>query len=150
DLEALAHAERALQKVTRFTAEHPSPALDAQARMHVDGLQRATAYLVERGQNVAFLGAIGVGKTTNLGTLCGITSDGKGDPIDRVLLEYGGGRTTSCEVCITTGPAYQLVIEPYTDEEVIRFVNDFCAGLTDERSEQDAERGVAKEIDRAL
>jgi len=65
-------------------------------------------------------------------------------------LEYGGGGTTICEVTITTGLQYRVAIEPYTDEEVIQFVRDFCAGLLDDQSSGENERGVPKEIDRAL
>jgi hypothetical protein len=75
--------------------------------------------------------------------------DGNDDPIDRILLEYGGGGTTICEVTIITGQGYQVSIEPYNDEDVIHFVNDFCAGLQEDQNAEN-ERGVAKEIDRAF
>jgi len=150
DLHVLSTTERTLQRITAFTNANASPALLAQARMHIIALNRAAAFLADRDHALAFLGPIGVGKTTGLCTLCGISMDGKDDPIDRILLEYGGGGTTICEVIITTGQGYQVGIEPYNDEEVIHFVNEFCAGFQEEQNTTENERGVAKEIDRAL
>jgi hypothetical protein len=50
-----------------------------------------------------------------------------------------------------TGSDFRLIVEPYNEEEVIQFVNDFCAGLLDPQTgTEDGERGVPKEIDRAL
>src|SRR5712692_5175489 len=66
DLETLSTAERTLQCITAFTNANASPALLAQARMHTDALTRAAAFLVDRNHALAFLGPIGVGKTTGL------------------------------------------------------------------------------------
>ena len=152
DLEHLETAECTLQRIESFCAQNPSPALTAQASMHMEGLTRAAGYLWELEHSLGFIGSIGVGKTTALCTLCGLVSEGEeGALVERILLEYGAGGTTICEVVIRTGSDFRLLVEPYTEEEVIQFVNDFCAGLVDPQpNTEDGERGVPKEIDRAI
>ena len=55
--------------------------------MRTDAITRAATFLADRDHALAFLGPIGVGKTTGLSTVCGISMDGNGDPIDRILLK---------------------------------------------------------------
>ncbi len=152
DLEHLEAAECALQRIDVYLAQNPSPALSAQARMHMDGLKRAASYLWDLDHSLGFVGPIGVGKTTGLCTLCGLVDEGdEGPAVEQILLEYGAGGTTICEVALRTGTDFRLEVQPYNEEEVIQFVNDFCAGLYDPQSDSEvSERGVPKEIDRAL
>jgi transcriptional regulator with XRE-family HTH domain len=152
DLEHLEMAESALQRIEAFCAENASPALIAQSSMHMDGLIRAAGYLLGLDHSLGFIGPIGVGKTTGLCTLCNLVRGDEGkNPVEQILLEYGAGGTTICEVAIRTGPEFKLVVDLYTEEEVIQFVNDFCAGLLDPHPDtEEGERGVPKEIDRAI
>jgi hypothetical protein len=101
---------------------------------------------------VAFVGEIGVGKTTALCTICGLTIEDSRKPlIENVLLEIGAGGTTICEVVIKNDAGFRLTVEAYSQEEIIQFVDDFCFSLTDTREGvEKIERGVPKEIDRAL
>lgn len=152
DIEHLEAAELTLQRIEDFSKRNPSPALAAQASMHTDGLKRAAGYLSELDHSLGFIGPIGVGKTTGLCTMCDLVDENDESPrVERILLEYGAGGTTICEVLIRRGLEFSLLLEPYTQEEVIQFVNDFCAGLIEPvPNAENGERGVSKEIDRAL
>jgi hypothetical protein len=152
DLENLVRAELGLQKIETLKAMNPTATVLAQAEMHSLGLKRAASYLFDLDHGVAFIGEIGVGKTTALCTLCGLTVDDPEKPIiENVLLEIGAGGTTICEVVIKSGSSYRINVEPYSQEELIQFVDDFCISLTDAKDgAEQADRGVPKEIDRAL
>jgi transcriptional regulator with XRE-family HTH domain len=152
DLESIERAERGLQKIENLRNMNPTSAVLAQAEMYEGGLKRAGSYLLDTDHGVAFVGEIGVGKTTALCMICGLTVPTPDKPaIENVLLEIGAGGTTICEVVIKTGSGFRLNIEAYSQEEIIQFVDDFCISLTDARDGVDrAERGVPKEIDRAL
>ena len=154
-LEVLAAAEEHLAKLESFrhSRELPSP-LVAEMDMHKASLCRAAAYLNQLSHDIAFVGDIGVGKTTALCFVSEMILPGSAGVLDKVVLEAGAGGITICEVQIRTGPAYGILVDPQPDAEVYRAAEELCAGLWAKRigNTQDEHngKGVSREVDRAL
>ena len=106
-------------------------------------------------QNIAFVGKIGVGKSTALCRVAGleVRKDDKIEP----ALEVGAGGTTVCEVRVLRGRGYGLFVDPIGTDEFHREVMEFATFLSgdvgiepeQEAGEQDAQ-GTSKEIERAI
>lgn len=86
---------------------------------------------------LVFIGQVGVGKTTAICHLVGLTADrekresSKTGPDKTIkviedLMATGAGFTTLCEVVVATGDGNRFEIEPYPPQEVKRTVEDFC------------------------
>ena len=160
----LAAAERHLARLDVFVSKpQTGESAKAQAHLHRQTLIAASDYLRALDHSIAFVGEIGVGKST---AICGITElllspEPKG-PValsKRVVLETGSGRTTLCEVQVRSEGrnSYGLVIHAHSPEEVFRTVSDFCDSLLDAvpgrsgRGGNDGEsRGVSEELNKAL
>lgn len=91
-----------------------------QLQMHDETIRKLADYLSSTEHTVACIGSIGVGKTT---AICGFLGlkDGK-----KPVLHTGGGRTTVCEVIIQRGPEWGITIDPLSEDEVYKYVYDFC------------------------
>jgi transcriptional regulator with XRE-family HTH domain len=154
DRAALCHAEDYLQRLDRFSAAEDVPGpLAKQANMYRDSLLRAARYLSDENHAIAYIGAIGVGKTTVACIQSGLVLADKAG-LERVVLECGRGGTTICEVRIKYGPNLGLIVEPYPDAEVYRLTEELCAGVYDRADVggdgEKQEKGVAREVNRAL
>lgn len=118
-------------------------------------LVEAASIVRNTEHNIAFVGNVGVGKTTALCRLAGleVRKEGNSEP----ALAIGGGRTTVCEVRIMQGRNYGLFVEPMTIDELHQEVMEFAVFLTggiapeptQEADEQDAQ-GTSKEIIRVI
>jgi transcriptional regulator with XRE-family HTH domain len=154
---AIARAESTLEKISQFIgqAEHPWP-LKRQIERQKAAVENWSAFLGQTSHQIAFVGEIGVGKSTAISFLFGLLEPASGDgkKLDRVVLEAGGGRTTICEVQIRPGPAYGIMIQPQSEAELQNLVEDFCAGIWLRSKGSDAEGGdkvgVSEEVQRAL
>jgi transcriptional regulator with XRE-family HTH domain len=124
---------------------------------YIGELQRISRLLLRRQHQIAFIGSIGVGKSTAICRVAGLevkdSETGESVPV----LEVGGGGITLCEVFLRSGPGYGLVIEPRSDEEIREDVSDFAERLLrgerprdGSNPEADGGRGVSQEIDRAI
>ena len=108
--------------------------------------------------NVAFVGKIGVGKTTALCRMAGLEVL-KGDGPEPVpVLEVGAGGTTVCEVRLQQGSDYGFHVEPMDADafhrEVLEFAN-FLTGPCEEENPEQSEgdqdaHGTSKEIERVI
>lgn len=159
--EALYKAELTLQKLRSFCSKKnlPTP-LYGEAKMHEESLLQAAKYLLSLHHSIAYVGDIGVGKTTAVCLQTGLIlpKSGQSDlPI--TALETGGGGTTVCEVRIRQGLQYSVLVEPQVDTETYRLARELCAGIYEsgdglkDGSPTDKEsqiKGVSREIDRAL
>jgi transcriptional regulator with XRE-family HTH domain len=160
----LRQAEEQIVRLDEFTnGQQTTEVARAQAKLYRDTLVEAADYLRDLNHSVAFVGEIGVGKST---AICGMT--GLLLPVDpkapaalskRVVLEAGAGRMTLCEVQLRAESkhTFGLVVHPHSQEEVFRTVNDFCEGIVDayKGSQQEADantegRGVSEEVGKAL
>jgi transcriptional regulator with XRE-family HTH domain len=124
----------------------------------VHEIEHTAGLLLKRDYQVAFIGSIGIGKSTAICRLTGLEiPDPDGGPATPVL-EAGAGGITICEVHLRAGPGYGLIVEPRSEEEIRADVSDFAEYLTSgslpggedgDRSEAE-QQGISKEIERAI
>lgn len=124
----------------------------------VQEIQQNADILLKRDYQVAFIGSIGIGKSTAICRLTGLEiPDPDGGPAIPVL-EAGAGGTTICEVHLRAGPGYGIIVEPRSEEEIRADVSDFAEYLTSgsltigedgDRSDSE-QQGISKEIERAI
>ena len=157
DAGIIEQAEEALCHVDVFLREQEPPwPLRRQLERQMAGLLDAVGYLHDLTHQIAFIGDIGVGKSTALSFLYRLLLDAKPDAklTERVLLEAGGGRTTVCEVYIRSGPEFSLAIQPMPDSEVRELVADLCAAKWLQAGGKATDGGdtvgVGQELERAI
>lgn len=137
-------------------AEDVRPAFSRRIQEYQAELERASIQLLKREHNVAFIGAIGIGKSTAICRATGLeveSPEGNRVPV----LETGGGGITLCEVSLKVGPAYGVVVTARTAEEIRNDVADFAelllgrGGLEPTSDDSDdSQRGVPRELERAI
>src|ERR1700733_151997 len=150
-------AESQLREIDSFlsTEDRPWP-LKRQLERQRDGIANAASYLLKTMHQIAFVGEVGVGKSTAISVLYELVDPTKaeGQLQDRVVLETGGGRTTLCEVNIRRGPAFGIVINPQSADDFRNLVSDFCAATWQNRAGAGGESNdpvnVGEEVRRAL
>ena len=154
--QTLGIADEYLQRLEEFVTapDLPGP-LVRQADMFRETLLRSAAYLADLDHSIAYIGEIGVGKTTVVCMQTGLVLDGVADAgLEKIVLEFGRGGITICEVRVRHSERFGLIVEPCPDAEVYRLVDDLCAGLWDQGNpggdDERQERGVPREINRAL
>jgi transcriptional regulator with XRE-family HTH domain len=124
-------------------------------------IRRIVEFLLRRDHQVAFIGEIGVGKTTAICKLVNLIKELERELKRQVVLESGQGRTTICEGHVVEGPKYGLRITPRSESEIRKDVEDFAyyliqatraeaADLEDEETEDGDAAGVPTEVARAI
>ncbi|MGH7298509.1 MAG: hypothetical protein ACRELB_26450, partial [Polyangiaceae bacterium] len=87
-----------------------------------------------------FIGQVGVGKTTAICHLTGLTAKrqkrkkgrtGREVPVDVIedLMATGSGFTTICEVVVRAAERTRIAVTPYELSEVERTISDFCTSI---------------------
>jgi len=149
-------ADEALCNIEEFLADESRPwPLRRQIERHRETLIRGAVYLQKMNHNIAFIGPIGVGKSTGLSFLFDLLVPPSiaSKPIERPVLETGAGGTTICEVHIKRGPEFGISLLPMPESELRELVSDFCAArwavLKAEAKEADTP-SVSREHDRAI
>jgi transcriptional regulator with XRE-family HTH domain len=151
-------ADETLSKIEAFLVDEERPwPLRRQIERHKATLLNGAAYLHKMNHNIAFIGPIGVGKSTGLSFLFDLLVPASlvSKPIDRPILETGAGGTTICEVHIKGGPEFGISILPMPDADVREMVSDFCtsrwAVLKGEAKETAADGAIiSREHERAI
>lgn len=143
DRDILWEVERALQELQEFEDD---PAFDQiLARpVHIlrNRLTASTHFLLRIDHGIAWIGAISVGKTTALARSTNLlVPDANGLP--QSIFPVGRGRTTMCEVVVKAAPAFGIIAESLSNDEIRALVLELVNGLT-------TEAGVSTEIDRVL
>ena len=148
--DALYLAEQSLQvlKDLRNEDEHPQVVL-SEAAMHEAAILQAAEYLESTKHTVAYIGDIGVGKTSAICKQTELFLTKQSNKPNEPVFEVAGGGTTICEVRILRGLEYAIHVEPLLDTEVYKLASDFCAGFKDAVNGSET-KGVSKEIARAL
>ncbi|MGH7493152.1 MAG: helix-turn-helix domain-containing protein, partial [bacterium] len=121
-------------------------------------LRSLAASLQLTAHNAAFVGSIGIGKTTAICMLSDLLLSDEGPLNKQMVLEVGAGGTTICETQIKKGPQFGLIIEPRSREALEYDVADFAEYLLRVTktgpisSGGDIEEGpsITKEINRAI
>ena len=154
DESLLWEAEQALQRVEELSMKPDIKNIFVKRleEFH-DELGSAASLVLGTEHSVAFVGDIGVGKSTAICRVADLEVQ-KGKTLGPVL-EVGGGGVTVCEVHLVQGPHYGLAVEPMGENELRREVLEFAQFL--KRSpHQDEEigdldsHGTSKEIERAI
>src|SRR5262249_38240635 len=106
---------------------------------------------------VAFIGTIGVGKSTAICKLAGLIKPGESKLDREIVLETGAGGITLCEVHIVQGPEYGLRIEPRNEQAIREDVEKFAEYLlrlshpdARGRNEDGDVLSISKEVERAI
>ncbi|PBB20327.1 helix-turn-helix transcriptional regulator [Mesorhizobium sp. WSM4313] len=102
----------------------------------------SSEYIFRLDHTIAWIGPIGVGKTTALSHLTGLIIDGSSGK--QPVFPATGGRTTICEVVIRPAPAFGVAVEPMTEDAVRLLVRDMVRGISL------GEGGLTTEMDRAV
>ncbi len=159
DADLLWQAEKAAQQIHAL-AERPDVKQFFERRLvrYEGELADAAKRVMNNRYRAAFIGTIGVGKSTAICRVEGLElSTSKGMP--KAVLETGSGGITICEVHVRQGPGYGLLIEPCTEDEVRRQVSDFANFLlnpsqpiqaADESDGDPGSPGISREVERAL
>jgi transcriptional regulator with XRE-family HTH domain len=140
------------------TLEGLAAAVDVRAALHqrlkeyLDEIHRLAQHIIRRKHQIAFIGSIGIGKSTAICRATGLEMIGLG-PLPVAVLATGGGGITLCEVQLSEGPGYGVIIEPCSHDEIREHVTDFVDQLVQDQSSvetDEAARGVPQEIERAI
>ena len=82
--------------------------------------------------SIAFIGDVGLGKSTAICRLLGLEIPNQKRALDTSVLEVGSGRVTICEVQLAQGPEFGILVEPMSDSEIYREVREFANQLKHE------------------
>jgi transcriptional regulator with XRE-family HTH domain len=159
DQDILWNAEQAAQKLFDLS-EQPEIKQSFQCRLeaYIEHIEKLAVQLLKREHQIAFIGKIGVGKSTAICQLANLTMPTPNGNFDTVL-EVGGGGITVCEVHVLTGAEYEIRIEPRTDEELRADIRDFAVHLLstldikkakDKDEADDNSQAISHEVQRAL
>lgn len=144
------------QMVAELHAAAAAPGTPAAFQIRLDEyvkeIRRLADLLLRRQHQIAFIGSIGIGKSTAICRAVNLEVTGpQGRPVP--VLETGGGGVTLCEVRLGRGPGYGIIAEPRTHDDIRSDVEDFVDQLVRPGSSAADEEGtpaVPREIDRAI
>ena len=146
----------AAELAVQAQGEDVRPAFLKRLEEYREDIKHTAAQLLRREHNVAFIGAIGIGKSTAICKATGlevVSAEGKATPV----LETGGGGITLCEVSLKVGPGYGVIVTPRSNDEVRADVADFAevllmrSDVTSTADESDdSQRAVPRELERAI
>jgi transcriptional regulator with XRE-family HTH domain len=157
DQDLLWNAEQIAGELVALRERPDTPhAFERRLSEYIEEIKRSAWVLLKRDHQVAFIGSIGVGKSTAICRMTGLETP-KEDGTLIPVLEVGGGGITVCEVHLRTGPAYGLIIEPRGDDEIRQDVADLAdhvlkgnVPIEDDGPGASESQGISKEVARAL
>ena len=155
ELACLEIAEETLEKISRFldSEERPWP-LRRQIERHREALLRASTFLTRLDHNLAFIGDMGVGKSTAISFIFDLLVPGRSrrQANQPAYFGNGGRRHDDCEVYIKRGPEFGISIVPMTEPNCV-LVADFCTakwlGFSGDKPNGET-LSVSREADRAI
>lgn len=157
DQELLWEAEQVVRELVALRDQPDTPhAFERRLSEYIEELGRSASMLLKREHQVAFIGSIGVGKSTAICKMTGLEVP-KDDGTLTPVLEVGGGGITVCEVHLRTGPGFGLIVEPKSDDELRQDVLDLADSILKTTPSPDEDglggqeaQGISKEVARAL
>ena len=159
EAELLRQAQETLMDIAELSGKPGTKeSFDKRLAEYASGILEAARPIQTTEHSIAFMGNIGVGKTTAICRIVDLeTPSLRGAATLEPMLEYGAGGTTVCEVSLVQGPNYAIRVEPRSDNEVRREVREFASyhleamGNSEmEHSEEADSHGTSKEIERAI
>jgi transcriptional regulator with XRE-family HTH domain len=156
DLDSIRKAEDILEQIAGIRTDGLKSAFVNQLNLLEERVRRCAEYLATTSHSIAFIGSIGVGKTSAICALTGLRIPDQPDFASSMSLAVGSGRTTVCEVRISKGPRYGIFVDPKSDDDIRDDVADFAEYLfrsTRDSSEDDgvaSVAGVSEEVARAI
>ena len=149
--------EETLDEIAIFVGQddHPWP-LRRQIERQRETLLRAAGFLGRLNHNIAFIGDMGVGKSTAISFIFDLLVPPSlaDKTINRPVLEIGAGGATICEVHIKGGPEFGISLLPMSDAEMRELVSDFCVAKwavhTSEIRGVGETIGISRETERAI
>ena len=149
--------EETLGKINDFLQDDEQPwPLRRQIEHQRDSLLHASSFLNRLNHNIAFIGDMGVGKSTAISFIFDllVPPSSTEKNINKPVLEIGAGGTTICEVHIKSGPEFGISLLPMSDSEMQDLVSDFCAAAWATHKQEQRETGetasVSIEAERAI
>lgn len=153
DREHLLLAEQLLEETQQLKSD-ASASFEKQIVIYEDEIKDAARFLIDESHDIAFVGEIGVGKTTAICSLANLRLREEKRFIRQMILESGAGGTTICEVQIIRGPQYGMKVEPRTETDLFQDVADFSEFLVMKRENTDQDVnsvvGINRELERAI
>jgi transcriptional regulator with XRE-family HTH domain len=143
DRDALWEAEKALQSLKEFEAGEFDELLTAPLNFIRTTLASTADYVWRTDHALAWIGVIGIGKTTALSHLTNLMLAGS-DGRPRPIFPTSAGRTTTSEVIVRRAPAFGVAVEPKNEDEIRLLVSELVDALID------AEGGISTELERAI
>lgn len=144
DRDALWQAELALQSLEIFEANQGFDELLRAPLNFIRSTLFATAEYVGRtDHSLAWIGTVGIGKTTALSHLTNLVLPGP-DGRPRPIFPASGGRTTTSEVVVRRAPAFGVAVDPRSEDDVRLLVSDLVEAVALGKG------GIATELDRAV
>ncbi|MBI4443193.1 MAG: helix-turn-helix domain-containing protein [Acidobacteria bacterium] len=161
DHDALWNAEQVCRELQDLQARPDIPhSFERRLAEYIDEIQHTANLLFKRDHQIAFIGSIGVGKSTAICKLMGLeVPSADGGSSTAPVIEVGAGGITICEVHLKSGFGYGLLIEPRSENEIRADVSDFAEHIFKgrevnskiESTEAEEEyQGISKEIERAI
>jgi hypothetical protein len=150
ETKALQQAVSLVRKIAALEIElkENQPLLN-QLQLLSKNLHGCREFLLSKDHLIAFIGSIGVGKTT---AICGIL--GLVDEKGGTALSTSSGRTTLCEVEIRKGAKTRILISPCSPDETRSYLRDFVDVLRmrhEGRANDDAEPvSMSSEVERCI
>ena len=129
DREHLWRVEQTLQQLNAFEqSDQNHPILAPTISALRDDLASVFRYLERLDHVIAWVGDIGVGKTTALAFAARLVMpDGKGQP--RSVFPVGSGRVTVCETVIKSAPAFGVAVDPMEENAIRALVRELVTGV---------------------
>lgn len=119
---------------------------------YVKDIERLAGLIQRREHQIAFIGSIGIGKSTAIcraTDLQVVTAQGRIAPV----LETGAGGITLCAVHLGSGPGYGIIVEPRGEDDVRSDVEDFVDQLLHGgagKGDEEIATSLPSELNRAI
>ena len=149
-------AEKALLKIDARLEDDIKSSFANRLKDYRKGLEDAAHLVHNTEHSIAFVGNIGVGKSTAICRVSGLEVFNPTKNVRNPALEIGGGGVTICEVHLIQGPGYGILVEPRSVDDIHREVREFAHLLKDPSAKaqnDDVDEpafGTSKEIERAI
>lgn len=115
-----------------------------------DDMRQLSDYIRDTQHTVAFIGSIGIGKTTAICHIVDLILSSESSHERKPVLEVGGGATTVCEVTIKSSGNYGLLVEPHSEDSIRKEVQDFADFLLYSNGIVNADYGISDSEDLAI